>query len=459
MTTLFSKGKSLTTQGHFDLCHSIDDRGRVSIADRGHGLWNEHSYPIEQAHNISPNCNGVIDIYFSQQAFRGWRRIANLWQLKSCYVDVDYHKTERWHDKSPEVVAEQIRMRLEDSGLPAPRIIFATGRGLLVCWMFDAVPRQALPRWNAIQRVLCHALTGFGVDSTALDCTRVFRFLGSINSKSGSTVYAVWQNLYDELWDFEDFACEVLPVDRQKLVSLQVEKAKRLKKRKPKLISPPAHQLNAATLWATVLSDLQKLREVRWWGELPPGHRDIWMFYACNAMSWLCRPVVLPREVIALGRIIGWPDRETRSNMGTIIRNNQAAYNGYKKIWKDEEVDPRYRVKANTIIEALEITPAEMREANLRVLVDDILRRENKTTNERQRRQRLGAKDRKQNAQERLELGREALRSQQLEGLSQRQLAQKFGVAKATIAKAISEVENLNEKANEINVVAFRVRV
>ena len=442
-----------TPAQHFALCHPEYQRGTVAIANRSSGLWNEQQLYIDQAQSVAANLGGLPDVYFSQQSFNMRRRITNLRELGGCYVDVDYHKCKAWEGKSPEIVAEQILIRVQDKGLPAPTVIFATGRGLLCCWMHDFVPRGALPRWNAIQERLCAALHGFGADRSALDCARVFRLTGTVNSKTQTQVYAVWQNHHMTRWDFEDLAAEVLPLTREELVSLRLARAaKKAEKRVNRAITP-IHILNAATLWETVLTDLQKLRDYRWFGEPPPGHRDMWMFFAANAISWIAaHPAVLAREISELGKQCGWNEREARSNMGAIQRNCQAAFDGKTKSWNGTEVDPRYRVRANTIVERLEVSPEEMRGADLRVIIDANIRSERNAERQAKHRRSKGAADRKQRAQERLKLGREAIRAQELEGLTQRQLAKRFAVSQKLISKAMSEAR----KAKQNNVIPIR---
>jgi len=56
--------------------------------------------------------------------------------------------------------------------------------------------------------------------------------------------------------------------------------------------------------------------------------------------------------------------------MGALFRKAEMAANGVVSEWQGRPVDPRYHSRAATIIDWPEITPAEMREGGLRVLVD-----------------------------------------------------------------------------------------
>ena len=57
---------------------------------------------------------------------------------------------------------------LDDKGVPLPSLMLDSGRGLQLKWLLDtAIPRQALPRWNAIQNYLVASLEDFGADARA----------------------------------------------------------------------------------------------------------------------------------------------------------------------------------------------------------------------------------------------------------------------------------------------------
>jgi hypothetical protein len=138
--------------------------------------------------------------------------------------------------------------------------------------------------------------------------------------------------------------------------------------RKPARRRPRVAQAwSVATLWEARLRDLQALvSRVRWSGELPEGQRDIWMFLACNAMSWLAVPEVLEREANALAcEVTPWHDRETKTRMHAIFKRAQMASRGETVEWRGLEIDPRYRFKTETIIELLDITPEEQKEMDV----------------------------------------------------------------------------------------------
>ena len=162
-------------------------------------------------------------------------------------------------------------------------------------------------------------------------------------------------------------ADEVLPLTRAEVMDLRTRRAAKDARKPTKRGAKAAQGFGVATLWEARLRDLQALvSRVRWSGELPEGQRDIWMFLACNAMSWLAVPEVLEREVYALAcEVTPWRDRETKTRMHAIFKRALMASRGERIEWRGLEIDPRYRFKTETIIELLEITPEEQKEMDV----------------------------------------------------------------------------------------------
>ena len=104
---------------------------------------------------------------------------------------------------------------------------------------------------------------------------------------------------------------------------------------------------------------------------------------------------LLRREFHGLARDAGgWSEGEANSRMGTVFQRAAAAAAGQRVEWNGGMVDPRYRLRAATMIEWLEVTPAEMRAANLRVLRDREVGRERERARSRVRRAAAGGQDR-----------------------------------------------------------------
>ncbi len=107
-------------------------------------------------------------------------------------------------------------------------------------------------------------------------------------------------------------------------------------------------------------------------------------------MSWLAIPPVLQRELFALAREVGgWTEARTRSKLHAIFRTAHDAAAGKKVEWRGLEIDPRYRLKNQTIIEALEMIAEEERE--MKTIVSDGERRRRDRERDEKRRREAGA--------------------------------------------------------------------
>jgi hypothetical protein len=379
---------------HVQLLHPKGRRGVATVAQGG-ASWTERTVTIEELPAYVTVRAGEADLYVSQQTFYGRRRIAYLAQLGASYVDLDFHRTARWSGADPEWVTDALLRTLRDQNVSSPSYVLSTGRGLLAVWLHDLVPRAALPRWMAIQKRLSRMLDQFGADLRALDAARVFRIAGTRNGKSLTVVRPTYFAAPPSAlarWDFEDLARELLPLERAEVVSLRVRRAER---RARSGGNSPVRTLSAASYWETVLADLQRLLSLRWHGQLPPGERDAWLFVACVAISWITPSFVLRREFYTLALEVGcWSEQEAGSRMASVFQRAEAAAAGRKAEWEGKIIDPRYRLRASTIVDWLRIEPAEMRTAYLRVLVDRDIARERAAERKRESRRRQGTQER-----------------------------------------------------------------
>ncbi len=152
--------------------------------------------------------------------------------------------------------------------------------------------------------------------------------------------------------------------------------------------SGPRDGSTQAGLAEARITDLQRLRSIRWFGDLPPGQRDYWLFVAATSMSWLIVDdlQVLQREMFALAKEAGkWDGRESRSRLSAVMKRAKMAAEGQTVQWGESRVDPRYRFRNETVIELLEITPEEEREMVTLISKDERRRRHRETDMKRRR--------------------------------------------------------------------------
>jgi len=137
-----------------------------------------------------------------------------------------------------------------------------------------------------------------------------------------------------------------------------------------------------------------------------------------------------------------WTESSTDGAMGTAYRKAVAALAGETVEWNGKQVDIRYRFKSSTIIDWLDISEEEMRDAGLRDLCSADIKAERSA--ERSRAWRIQTKGQKTSRQdqrsERLLIGRQAIAMRD-EGKSFTDICAKLSRSRAYISDAIKEAK------------------
>ena len=351
-----------TPSEHAGLLHPEGARGCVVLAAKDGDRWREIPVPVSDLPAAARSLAGRPDVYLTQNRFYGrHRRVNTVAQLDACWADLDYYKVPELADKHPLHIRDAALIALQDEGIPPFTFFVTTGRGGAPVWLLDPAPRQALPRWNLVQRQICAALSHLGADPNARDAPRVLRVAGTRNSKSGNLVEIV--SPVGERWSFDALANEMLPHTREELQAIRERLARKVTRGPWRLPSDTVghHATTAgAILWSQRLRDLHKFLDLHWWGELPAGQRDAWVFVAGCGMAWLSLPAVLRRDLFDLARKAtggAWKDRDTHNAICTVIKRAEAAARGERLHWGGRDLDPRYRFRTETILEWVGIAP------------------------------------------------------------------------------------------------------
>lgn len=230
---------------HVFFQHSGAD-GYITLAKKINGTFVQRNYrPAQLAEQLS-NYMGE-DIYYSQNTFyRPQRRIENIRELRSLYVDIDCHTL----GLKPEWVMGKLELEYFKQSIPEPNLAVFSGRGLVLIWMIEPVTYHALPLWNAVQKYLLGQLKDLGGDPKAIDAARVFRVAGSTNSKNGALVHVEYRHQYK--YALRDIQYDYLP-------ELTPKKEKAKPGRKKKIV----RLFNIYTLYHSRVLDLAKLIELR----------------------------------------------------------------------------------------------------------------------------------------------------------------------------------------------------
>jgi hypothetical protein len=395
MPLIVPRAQIITSQDHANISHS-QGRGRVAVARRIDGRWTECTVPLGDIGYVASQHAGEPDIYLSQNRFFGRRRaIASLLQLNALFCDLDYYSLAPSirHLRSEHVLPIALE-RLEEHRIPAPTVAISTGRGIALIWLHHPVPRYALSRWQACQSMIHRALSELGADPRALDAARVLRLVGTKNSKSNTLVMPLTD--VGHVWVFDDLADEILPLKRADLERLRAAREKASMRRGLRSGVQPPINFTFVTLAEGRLTDLQRLLEYRFTGVLPAGQRDEWLFCAAVSMAYLIPAAALPHELAALAeQVAGWDEKETGARMSAVQDRARRAALGEKIRYRDQTIDPRYRLRTETIIARLAITEEEMIGAKLRHLVSGGIKRLRERERGARRRRAAGAVDRR----------------------------------------------------------------
>lgn len=198
--------------------------------------------------------NGIND-YISQNTFyKPQRRIENIKELRADYIDIDCYNSKYTKDE----VQYFLEHDLYGYKIPRPNYLVDSGRGLYYIVLIKPVPSMALPLWYAFQRYLFNTLKEFGADANALDPTRVLRIVGTMHSKSGTSVKVLDEYSLREIQ--EGYLPEISP------------KKTKSKGRPKKMVS----LFTEYSLYYARLMDISKICELRNYDV--EGHREVILF-------------------------------------------------------------------------------------------------------------------------------------------------------------------------------------
>jgi DNA-binding CsgD family transcriptional regulator len=289
------------------------------------------------------------DVFVTPNEFYGWRLIRLLSALNAFYVDIDIHDGCGCPVKAAWDAIDKVSL----AKIPEPNMVVYTGRGAHLYWLFGRTPKQALPRWQVVQRALVQLTSG---DTQAMDATRVLRLVGTQNSQADRTRRSVRAEVINpNRYDF-DWLCDQIVIPRAEIRSLQAARARK-EAREPHETSirrVGRRQLNSIyEVWYYRYQDLIKITDAYWFGGVPPGHRNQMLLHMSIALSWFAKAEALKDEITHIARhhMPSFSDRDIESTVTSVLKRAVDAANGKKYEWSGMYVDPRYRYKSQTLWE------------------------------------------------------------------------------------------------------------
>lgn len=361
------------------LIHNSGRHGYFSLLTAGRGNEKvQESYRLADMAYVLEHLNPAIDSWMSQAEFgRANRRVVNLLRIGLVFADLDTYKMPWATGKSTQGLLQAILSMCEGEGVPKPSIVVYSGRGLQAKWLLDgSLPRDALPRWNAVQRHLTDKLADAGADPAARDASRVLRVVETRNSKSGEQVQVVHvtagQDGLPIRYSFDYLAECLLPVARWDIEEARAARAEKTSpqlllldgfKKPTNLVASSGRQL----AWRR-LEDLRMLAQLR--GGVQEGQRMLHMFWQLNflLLSGATNSKQMWHEALELGRQIGggswyWEKGE----LSTLYRKSQMFAMGDKVRFAGREWPALYTPNSSTLIDLFGVTDTEMRQ--LRTIV------------------------------------------------------------------------------------------
>lgn len=363
---------------HVLFVHDETTDGFITVAKKTKsGKFQQYHYKPEQLAEQLSKWMGE-DVFFSQNTFyKPLRRIETIRQLRTLYIDLDCYQL----DFPPEWVLGKLELESFNEELPEPNLVIFSGRGLVLIWLIDPVPYQALPLWQAVQNHFLDKLSDLGADSKSVDAARIFRLAGSVNTKNGVQVDVEYRHGY-----------------RYVLREIQDEYLPELKpyvnpKRKAKRGRPPkvAQLFNTYRLHCTRLKDIVTLVRLRD-GAVTNYRETILFLYR----YWSC--CVMQDKVEALRHTLDFneefteplPEREvitaTRSAEKAWEAKNSEEANTIAKL--KGYPGAGYNITNKKLIEWLDITEEEQRELDTIIGAPEKRRRNRIRTRDYQREKR-----------------------------------------------------------------------
>ena len=357
-----------------DVIHGVHDSGFV-LARKSADGWSE-SLSLLSAEGINEALlYRLNDAYFSVSGVKPFkrRRAENISELTCHYLDIDSYKL----GIDPDSAITQTMMRCDELGIPVPTWFASSGRGVYAFWLFskpyhlgrnitDDQRASRLGAWSYCQSLIVKAFADIGADPVAKDVSRVLRLPESINSHNGQRVayYAVGDTIGN--------AARQLTTPLRALFE---------NPKQPKLEKPAGEaqkRSNTKSLFSLCyarMMDITKLAALR--GGKFTDNQDRAIFaYACAAsinaptdrhLVEQVRGFVEMRIADAGGKYTHW-ERYIGTLLERYRQSPQSAYDPDRVI---------YKMRNQTIIDWLEITPDEQRQLSSIIGKDEKKRRRN----------------------------------------------------------------------------------
>lgn len=411
------------------------------------------SYPLVDMPKIINSVDQNYDTWMSQAEFKSPnRRLVNLLRVGLLFSDLDTYNTGWAFAKSPDTQARMIMDYCANEGLPVPSLIVYSGRGLQAKWLLDgALPKQALPRWNACQQNLIQRLENVGSDTCAKDASRVLRLVNTVNTKSGEKCRVICiheRNQEPIRYNFEWLCETLLPIARW---DLEKRRTQRLYEHTQRHTKGLRRFCGEQLAWDR-LEDLRKLLFIR--GGAFEGERMRYLFWMLNflLLSRAADSCNMYYEAAALAKELdpcwGYRSQELR----TLYAKSRQYDAGVQIEFEGKKYAPLYTPTNDTLINLFRIKDEEQEQLHS-IISKDMARKRDK--GRREAKARLLGRETAQtyhrqiseNALERKRLAHQLRK----EGVLVRVIAQRLNVSQRSVLNYLRENIEANTELKSSN--------
>lgn len=397
-----------------------DESGYIAIAQKN-PVWQQEMYATETMSDIITGYS-PYNLYLSVNTYYiPVRKNGTVRHLNALYVDIDTYNAGVGHSD----ILDAIDFLAKTERLPVPTFVIDSGRGMYLIYKIHDVPGGSLPArrmYQHIQSYIVDSYNDMGADYKAKDIARVLRLPGSINTKNNKMVQIVQYNPA-AIYHMSDFREYVDPFDdySPKAQKSQTTQAKSQPKSQTKYI------YNIYTLYKNRISDIAKICEMRDYDMV--GQRDtvLYIYYYYQLHVHHGDKFAALKVTKNLNNLFAepLPEKELESYM---VSANRA----YAENKKDNKKG--YNFKTQTLINLLEITPAE--QSQLKTIISAETKNDrDKERKKKQRRNSEGLTSRdaqkKANYEKIIEL--------YLGGYKQTDIATKIGVSKGFVSQCVKK--------------------
>ena len=295
------------------------------------------------------------------------------------FVDCDVYRVPELAGLARDALVREIRTHCDDTGIPQPSAIISSGRGFYLKWYWSKpVGRDAVGgSMVGVNRALVRRLDRFGADPKATDATRLLRITGTEHTGAGRLVELLYVEQRDgrtitcDANEFTDVIAPSATAEPSVTAEASLAAEGSLDVPGPPRLNRDVHTCRVARPftregwhWA-IVEDCYALARLRWGGTVPVGWRDSFGHVIACQLARIFHPTMLLREIVAAVRLIlpaEYVARELSSHCSTLLRRARDAH--ASRDWAQF-----YRYGKDSLIDLLQITPAE--ERHMRALISD----------------------------------------------------------------------------------------